>query len=196
MFDNLRKFIDDLDLNESIVSMLLGALIVILIGILAYGYFRNHQPNSTMENPQNQEEQAGELATPSATVALPTTHVVENGESLWSIAERYYSSGYNWQDIAKANNLTNPSEIEPGQKLTIPKVEVREPQTTNTALEQTVTPANSITGNSYTVVHGDNLWDIAVRAYGDGFKWTQIAQANHLANPEIIHAGNVFTIPR
>jgi len=35
-----------------------------------------------------------------------------------------------------------------------------------------------ITGNSYTVVYGDTLWEISIGAYGDGTKWTQILDAN------------------
>ena len=54
----------------------------------------------------------------------------------------------------------------------------------------------TIGGGSYTVQKGDNLWDIAEAAYGDGFKWVDIAEANKLANPRIIHAGNEFVIPR
>lgn len=57
-------------------------------------------------------------------------------------------------------------------------------------------PNNPIKGNTYTVVKGDTLWDIAVRAYGDGFRWKEIAEANKLVNPSIIHRGNVFVIPR
>jgi len=48
---------------------------------------------------------------------------------------------------------------------------------------------------TYTVVHGDNLWDIAVAQYGDGYRWVDIASANNLANPSIIHSGNVLVIP-
>lgn len=55
---------------------------------------------------------------------------------------------------------------------------------------------NTIDGTSYTVVHGDTLWDIAERAYGDGHKWVDIAKANHLSNPNLIHSGNTFTLPR
>lgn len=53
-----------------------------------------------------------------------------------------------------------------------------------------------IDGTSYTVQKGDYLWDIAVRAYGDGYRWVDIARANNLSNPDIIHSGNVFAIPR
>ncbi|NTU73740.1 LysM peptidoglycan-binding domain-containing protein [Candidatus Roizmanbacteria bacterium] len=49
---------------------------------------------------------------------------------------------------------------------------------------------------TYTVKSGDSLWSIAQQVYGDGNMWSRIADANHLANPSIIHAGNVFVIPR
>lgn len=58
------------------------------------------------------------------------------------------------------------------------------------------TQQQDIKGNEYTVVQGDNLWTIAERAYGDGYKWVEIARANKLDNPDIIHAGNKLTLPR
>jgi len=48
----------------------------------------------------------------------------------------------------------------------------------------------------YTVVRGDNLWKISTRFYGTGYNWVMIASENKLANPNIIHAGNVLTIPK
>ena len=73
------------------------------------------------------------------------------------------------------------------------------PATTATPSTSISTPSKNvetITGDTYTVVHGDTLWDIAVKAYGDGYQWTKISKANKLANPNLIHAGNVFSIPR
>ncbi len=124
---------------------------------------------------------------------LPGTYNVQSGDSLWTIAEKEYGSGYNWLDIAKANNLSNPDVLYAGTKLQLPRVPTR--QITVVAQAQISIP-NRITGSTYTVIHGDNLWDIAVRAYGDGYQWTKIAQANHLANPRLIFSGNVFIIPR
>ena len=117
------------------------------------------------------------------------------GETLWSIAEKYYRSGYNYTDIVKANQLTNPGNIEVGQKLTIPNVAVKSPLTTGATVTPTVT-ISKIDGGTYTVIRGDNLWTIAVRAYGDGYRWTGIAQVNKLVHPNVIHTGNVLTIPR
>ena len=123
-------------------------------------------------------------------------HTVVKGETLWSIAENSYGSGYNWVDIKKANNLTNDT-IEVGQKLVMPDdVATNEPTATLTSQAQTDSQQLSITGDVYTVVKGDCLWDIAVKAYGDGFAWTKIAQANNLDNPNIIHPGNSLILPR
>lgn len=55
---------------------------------------------------------------------------------------------------------------------------------------------DKITGNSYTIKSGDDLWNIAVRAYGDGYKWVEIAQANKLEDPNLIHSDNKLVLPR
>ena len=137
--------------------------------------------------------------------------IVKSGDSLWNIAVKKYTSGYNWVDIARVNNLSNPSDIHVGDKLVLPNVPTKTPTVVanNRHVNKTSTKANksnvqqnytqigsAITGNSYTVVHGDNLWNIAVRAYGNGFKWVDIARVNNLANPRVINSGNVLIIPR
>jgi hypothetical protein len=48
---------------------------------------------------------------------------------------------------------------------------------------------------TYTVVSGDSLWAIAERFYGDGNRYREIANANGIANPDLIHPGQVLTIP-
>jgi nucleoid-associated protein YgaU len=48
---------------------------------------------------------------------------------------------------------------------------------------------------TYDVVSGDTLWAIAERFYGDGSKYQVIANANGISNPDLIHPGQVLTIP-
>lgn len=130
-------------------------------------------------------------------------YVVKAGDNLWNIAERQYKSGYNWVDIARANNLSNPGQIEVNQKLKLPKVTAKAPTVKNVNKEvvqkdqkNTTIQGEKITGNAYTVKKGDSLWSIAIRAYGNGYKWTEIAKANTLANPHVIHVGNKLNLPR
>ena len=48
---------------------------------------------------------------------------------------------------------------------------------------------------TYTVVAGDCLWNIARRFYGSGAQYTKIAAVNGIADPDYIRIGQVLTIP-
>jgi LysM repeat protein len=97
------------------------------------------------------------------------TYIVQSGDTLQIIAVRF---GTTWQAIATANNLANPNRIYVGQILVIPVA---------------TTPAQY-----YVVQRGDTLRPIAARF---GTTWQALATANNLANPNLIHVGNVLVIP-
>jgi len=179
----MKSLLKRLKLNEQTISMLLGVLVVLVVGALVINYFRNiRQPTGPAPTPTPEEKVQLE--------ELPTVYTVKSGDCLWKIAENIYGSGYNWVDIAKENNLKNPNILLAGQELKIPKAEVIKPKVAEAKFGE------SITTDTYTVVKGDHLWGIAVRAYGDGYQWVKIARENKLANPNLIHPGNVFIIPR
>lgn len=50
---------------------------------------------------------------------------------------------------------------------------------------------------THTVIRGDTLWHIAKRYLGNGARWKEIYNLNKdkIKNPNIIYAGQVFTIP-
>lgn len=177
---DLKKFLKQIKLNEESISMVLGVVVIVIVGILVVNYFRDKNTGKITEN--------------SIQTIAEKVHTVTKGETLWSIAEDSYGSGYNWVDIKSANNLKTEN-IEVGQQLTIPDVSPKQPTSTK-QIETVTQTVSSVTGNTYIVVHGDCLWKIAVRAYGDGYQWTKIAKTNKLANPNIIHAGNVLILPR
>lgn len=56
------------------------------------------------------------------TTKSPRIHTVSNGETLSSIARRYYGSEYQWQKIYNANRsrLKSPDKIRLGTRLIIP----------------------------------------------------------------------------
>ena len=49
--------------------------------------------------------------------------------------------------------------------------------------------------STYTIQAGDNLSKIAELFYGAASKYGQIAAANHISDPNKIHAGQTVTIP-
>lgn len=162
--------------------MVLGAIVIVIVGILIVNYFKDKGGNGTITETSSQTK-----------IVASNEHVVVKGETLWSIAEDSFGSGYNWVDIKSINSLKTET-IEVGQKLTIPNVSPREP--TSTKKVATISGNQTISSSTYTVVKGDSLWSVAVRAYGDGYKWTSISQANKLVHPNIIHIGNVLVLPR
>jgi len=194
-----KKIIEKVKTAESTISMVLGVIVVVVAGIILFNYFKGfikrQSLNEKESSTQLQEEMFDEKVEegiPAFKGELPAKYEVEQGDSLWKISEKFFGYGYNWVDISKENNLKSPGQIEVGQELNIPSVEPKKPLL---SVSQTKT-VDSIEGNSYTVKKGDNLWNISVRAYQDGYKWTQIAQTNKIINPDLIYAGNVLVIPR
>ena len=91
-----------------------------------------------------------------------------------------------------------------------PAAESAEPQVVPAAVEETAPappepeaaaapppppPPPPPAPRTYTVVSGDTLWAISERFYGDGSKYQQIADASGISNPDLIHPGQVLTIP-
>ncbi len=110
------------------------------------------------------------LAAPLAAAAAQT-HIVQPGETLWFIAERYQISV---DALVSANNLTDPDALQLGQKLIIP--------TSSTASDP-----------GYHVVRpGDTLWSVASR---HGISVSQLQAANRLPNPDALRLGQTLVIP-
>jgi nucleoid-associated protein YgaU len=186
-------------LNESTLSTILGIGVVVIIGSLIINYFRSTPDVPETEPTPIVTELSGEETPQEAQKiieesAQPIKYTVKEGDNLWQVAENSYQSGYAWGELAQANELTDPNLIEAGQELTLPKLEKDYPKT----IPDQVAGAQvePIEGDSYTVVQGDHLWDIAVRAYADGYRWPEIASTNELINPNLIHPGNVLSLPR
>lgn len=220
----MTAFLNFLRLGESYTSLVLGIIVVIIATVLLLSVVHTRQisqgsPDATptlaasnsfaiAKNAQVKQEVGDTLTpvpstTPTKVVTKQTsqnkTYTVAAGDNLWNIAQKEYNSGYNWVDIAKANKLVQPGDIHVGDKLVIPQVTPTMIATVHTAddnMGSTMATQKRIMVNTYVVMHGDTLWDIAVQAYGDGYQWTKIAKANHLDNPGIIHSGNKLIIPR
>lgn len=179
-----------LKLNESNITMILGALVIVVLGFIVINYFR------TSTTGQLQTGTSTEVQNPSQPTIKPgkgpVSYTVGTGETLWSIAEKQYNSGYNWVDISQANKLVNPNKIMAGQVLTIPDVAPKVAIASDTVENNTPTVTNS----KYSVAKGDSLWSISLKVYGDGRAWTKIATANSLSNPNLIHAGNSLNLPK
>lgn len=210
----LSKIEGDIKSNQSRVSMVLGGLIILVLGILVFNYFNKNTPSLGPAQTTQQESQIDVSVD-----NLPGKYTVKEGDTLFLIAEKYYKDGQSFTLIAKANNLNDVDEITTGQVLEIPKLaEVEAMASPSASPEASPTPEPSpavepsvdlgtgggnttiwgpkIEGNTYIVVEGDWLSTIAARAYGDIFSYKKIAVANNIQNPDYILPGQVLKIPR
>ncbi len=101
----------------------------------------------------------------------PIEYVVQEGDTLFSIARRF---GVDMEELARANNITDPSTIYVGQRLIIPGARI--------------TPARDL----YYVQPGDTLTSIAQRF---GVSLQALMEANNISDPDEIYAGQVLRIP-
>lgn len=182
-------------IRENYLSVALGIL-VFLVAITLI--FRSGEAREDLAEEASDE-----------TVVEQQTYVVRPGDSVSSIARDVLGNMERTEEIIEVNNLENPDTIEVGTELVLPAMEAMESDDEDgdammekdsyageTAMEEASTQTISITGDSYTVLKGDHLWDIAERAYGDGNMYTLIIEANTLANPDRLEEGTVLTLPR
>ncbi len=194
--DGTSDVLSKIKREESYTSFIIGIVIVLLVAIGLIIILKGNRRMQTSSVQLKPTIEAGKqkLERQKENKNLPKTYTVKEGDNLWTISEKIYSSGYNWVDIARVNGLANPNLIYSGNRLIIPNVQAK--IITTGKVQNVISTGSAISTNTYTVVQGDNLWEIAVRAYGDGFNWTKIAKVNNLANPNIIHSGNILKIPR
>lgn len=187
----LENLEQEIQSNQSKVSMVLGALIILVVGILIFNYFNK---NKASLGPAQQTELEQDVSPDK----LPGKYTVKEGDTLFTIAEKYYADGYQYPEIAKANNLTNVDQIEIGQILQIPKPSPspKQEEALGTGGDDSTIWGPRIEGNTYTVAEEDWLSKIAGRAYGDIFAYDRIAKANNISNPDHIEPEMVLTIPR
>ena len=187
-----NKILKKIKINESTISMVLGVAVLLVTAGLIINYFKNINKEAiTDQAAQINQEQVTELPGEPNLDNLPLNYEVQANDNLWKIAEKFYGSGYNWVDIVKENSIQNPDILNTGTVLVIPQAEVIMPE----VIAQTVF-GKTIDESSYTVKKGDHLWGIAVRAYGDGFRWPEIAKENNIENPDVIEIGMVLSLPR
>jgi nucleoid-associated protein YgaU len=206
--------------KQSYLNLALGFLVVLVMAILVFNYFKNDEDNLLTGQQTNQEQTT---ATSDVNPGnLPGKYTVKEGDTLFTIAQKYYNDGYQYAKLVEDNKLASADTLEVGQVLNIPKLEDgnianNQPAVNNDAKQAQASPeamasaendqgtggatnqtawGESITGDSYTVVEGDWLSTIAGRAYGDVMTYDRIAKANNIANPDVIEPGTVLKLPR
>lgn len=138
------------------------------------------------------------------------THTVEEGETLWAIAERYYGDGALYRRIEEANagRLGKGGSLYVGAKLVIPGA-TRQPvkqaatpardEPARNAFTPTKTGATGKAGAErfHVVRKGETLGDIARSELGSAKRWPEIVKLNKAAirDPDNVPAGLRLRLP-
>ena len=98
------------------------------------------------------------------------TYTISSGDTLSKIAKRF---GTTYQEIARINGISNPDIINVGQVIKIPYSGSFSPSIN-------LTSNSASTFNTYTIVSGDTLSQIANRF---GTTYQELARINGISNP-------------
>jgi LysM repeat protein len=88
--------------------------------LAVYGQNRVQQAIKNIQNTFSQNAMAGVQQSVVNSQSGAVTYVVKSGDTLFSIAQRFYSNGNLYTIIAKANSIVNPNLIFAGMYLVIP----------------------------------------------------------------------------
>ena len=136
-------------------------------------------------------------ATPAQPDPATVEHVVERGETLWSLAQRYLGAGSRYTELADLNRDVlgpNPGFLTVGEVLHVPAATPTTGAHSNTQMVEHVV----------TVHRGDTLSQIAEQELGDGDRYPEIFEASkdivqpdgrHLSDPDLILPGWELSIP-
>jgi len=135
-------------------------------------------------------------ASEQGTVRRPGSYVVKQGDSYYTIARDLLGDSSRFQELVAMNTI-GPYELMPGDVVKVPKG-ARVPPAGSATPRPTVERTRELPpgGEWYTVQRGDILGDISTRFYGTSKRWREIAEANGIADPGRLKAGQKIVIPR
>lgn len=130
-------------------------------------------------------------------------HKVQQNDSLYKIANKYYRDESKWLLIFNANRdkLPDRNSLKIGTELFIPEektiVQSTKEETTIPTLMQMTEVEDTKSSRRHTIQKGDSLYKIALQYYKDGSKWNKILEVNKeiIKNQNSLPAGAEIEIP-
>jgi len=131
-------------------------------------------------------------------------HIVRKGETLWSIAERYYGTGFVHEDLRRYNQsrIRSATALNPGLTLLIPsRRDLGMPPRSDLSQNTTnASPAgrDRASTSTYVVKKGDTLSEISLDRLGTSKRWEEILELNSdkLDEATDIAVGMKLRLPR
>jgi len=130
-------------------------------------------------------------------------HKVQQNDSLYKIANKYYGDESKWLLIFNANRdkLSDRNSLKIGTELFIPEekniIHSTKEETTIPTLMQMTEVEDTKSSRRHTIQKGDSLYKIALQYYKDGSKWNKILEVNSkiIKNQSSLPVGAEIEIP-
>jgi nucleoid-associated protein YgaU len=130
-------------------------------------------------------------------------HKVQQNDSLYKIANKYYGDESKWLLIFNANRdkLPDRNSLKIGTELFIPEektiIQSTKEETIIPTLMQMTEVEDTKSSKRHTIQKGDSLYKIALKYYNDGLKWNKILEVNKeiIKNQNSLPVGAEIEIP-
>ena len=143
-----------------------------------------------------------ETGGPTSETPTPTSYVIKDGDSYWSIAKARYGDATLYRLLEKANPNIPARSLRKGMSIKVPPRPVVDEQTPADSGAATAshgtTETDPVTGERFYIVKkGDNgFWGISKAVFGAGKHWKQIGQLNPGVNSAALRAGQKIRVPK
>lgn len=187
----LKAILKFLKTNEVAITIGLGFLLIVSVALIIIGknwWQEIRQPSIDQQAASIISTDTNQLPAIKKADGLtaPTEYIVKKGDSTWKIAQLFYDHGESYPAIEQANHLKHNQQLEIGQRLIIPVLEVQS------------APTSPTSQTDYVIKTGDCLWTIAQNQLGSGYRWVDIYRANKIMigrNPNLIYPATVLHLP-
>lgn len=179
MEDSLKRSLKVLKEHESLITMVIGALVILVIGLgLILSFSAKIQKQ---EKPLNDLYIKANLLLSPSVSQIRTESPEKPLKPQESNLTKFLSFGNGVRDWVRSLENKNSGQIT-DVSLATAAAEIKiETPTTDKKI--------------YTVIRGDNLWAIAEKTLGSGFKYTELIKANNLIKANLIYPGQELIVP-